>query len=61
MLGEAATVIVSVTVVLGLMAMVAVALRLYCRKLQKLPLGGDDYCVVASLVQNQTCPLRSIR
>lgn len=51
MLGEAATVIVSVIVILAIMAIVAVALRLYCRKLQKLALGGDDYCIIIALVE----------
>lgn len=51
MLGEAATVIVTVTVVLGIMAIGAVALRVHCRKLQNLPLGGDDYTMVIALVQ----------
>ena len=50
MLGEAATVIVTVTVALGIMAIVAVALRLYCRKLQRVPFGGDDYCIIVALV-----------
>lgn len=51
MLSEAATIIVVVTVVLGITAVVAVALRLYCRRLQKLPLGSDDYCVIVALVR----------
>lgn len=50
MLGQAATIIVSVTVVLGVLAIAAVALRLYCRYLQKFNLGGDDYCIIVSLV-----------
>ena len=58
MLGEAATVIVAVTVILGVMAMLAVALRLYCRKLQKLPLGGDDYCIIITLVSIGQSALR---
>ena len=54
MLGEAATIIITVTVVLSVMAIAAVALRLYCRKLQKLSLGGDDYCVIIALVRGFT-------
>lgn len=50
MLSEAPTVIVTVTVTLGVMAIVAVALRLYCRRLQKLRFGGDDYCIIIALV-----------
>lgn len=61
MLGEAATVIVTVTVILGVMAIVAVALRLYCRKLQQLPLGGDDYCIIITLVQIGCSALRYMR
>ena len=52
MLGEAATIIITVTVVLGIIAIVAVVLRLYCRNLQKQPIGGDDYCVFIALVQS---------
>ena len=51
MLGEAATIIITVTVVLGTIAILAVALRLYCRNLQKQPLGSDDYCVFIALVE----------
>ena len=50
MLGEAPTVIVTVTVALGVIAIAAVTLRLYCRKLQKVTLGGDDYCIIIALV-----------
>ena len=50
-LGEAATMIITVTVVLGITAILAVVLRLYCRKLQNQPLGGDDYCVLIALVE----------
>ena len=52
MLGEAATIIITVTVVLGVMAIAAVGLRLYCRKVQKISLGGDDYCVIIALVRD---------
>ena len=61
MLREAATVIVTVTVVLGVMAIVAVALRLYCRKLQKVPFGDDDHCVVITLVYIGLTALRYMR
>lgn len=61
MLNGTATVIVVVTVVLGFMAILAVALRLYCRRLQKLPLGGDDYCIVIALVLLQFPSLQLIR
>ena len=54
MLRQTATVIVTVTVILCILATVAVALRLYCRRLQKLPLGGDDYCVLITLVRQQS-------
>lgn len=50
MLNGTATVIITVTVILGFLAVVAVALRLYCRRLQKLSLGGDDYCILIALV-----------
>ena len=50
MLNETATVIITVTVILGFLAVVAVALRLYCRRLQKLSLGGDDYYILIALV-----------
>jgi len=50
MLSQAATVVVSVTVILGLLAFVAVGLRLYCRYFQKARLGADDYCVLVALV-----------
>jgi len=50
MLSQAATVVVSVTVILGLLAFVAVGLRLYCRYFQKARLGADDYCVLVALL-----------
>ncbi|TAQ83786.1 hypothetical protein B7494_g7887 [Chlorociboria aeruginascens] len=50
MLSQAATVVVSVTVILGLLAFVAVGLRLYCRYYQKARFGADDYCVLVALV-----------
>jgi hypothetical protein len=46
----AATVILSVTIILGVLAIIAVILRLYCRIYQKERLGGDDYCAIISLV-----------
>lgn len=45
-----ATVILVVTIILGVLAIIAVTLRLYCRVYQKEPFGGDDYCVIISLV-----------
>lgn len=57
MLGEAATVVVTVTIILGSLAIAAVALRLYCRKLQKVPIGADDYCVIVALVKASTVSL----
>ncbi|KAL9616150.1 MAG: hypothetical protein Q9160_008956 [Pyrenula sp. 1 TL-2023] len=50
MLGQAATICVSLTVNLGTFAIGAVALRLYCRRMQKLTLGGDDYFMIAALL-----------
>lgn len=44
------TVIVTVTTILGVLAIIAVILRIYCRIYQKEPLGGDDYCAIISLV-----------
>ena len=52
MFDEAATVIIVVTVVLNVFATIAVGLRLHCRKLQRLPLGADDYCVLITLVKD---------
>lgn len=61
MLNEAATIIVTVIVVLDVLAIAVVALRLYCRKLQKLPFGGDDYCIIITLVQIEILGLPFIR
>ncbi|KAI1383945.1 uncharacterized protein F4822DRAFT_418099 [Hypoxylon trugodes] len=49
MLNQAATVAVSVTVILGFLAIVAVGLRVYCRLSQKISLGADTYCVLVAL------------
>ena len=60
MLGEAATVVVTVTVILGSLAIAAVALRLYCRRLQNVPIGADDYCVLVALVKILTVCLPKV-
>ncbi|KAF2118800.1 hypothetical protein BDV96DRAFT_642973 [Lophiotrema nucula] len=40
-----------VTVTLGVPAITFVALRFYCRlKIQKIPLGGDDWCILVALL-----------
>ncbi|KAI0872490.1 hypothetical protein GGS24DRAFT_518487 [Hypoxylon argillaceum] len=49
MLNQAATVAVSVTVILGVLAIVAVGLRVYVRLSQKIPLGPDTYCILVAL------------
>ncbi|KAJ3557861.1 hypothetical protein NPX13_g9841 [Xylaria arbuscula] len=49
MLNQAATVTVSVTVILGILAIVAVGLRVYVRLSQKIPLGPDTYCILVAL------------
>ncbi|KAI1192457.1 hypothetical protein F5X97DRAFT_329618 [Nemania serpens] len=49
MLNQAATVAVSVTVILGVLAIVAVGLRVYVRLCQKIPLGPDTYCILVAL------------
>lgn len=63
-LTPAAKICFAVTITLGIVAIIAVALRFYCRvKLQKLPLGGDDWAIFAALVRPRpTCtpPSRAI-
>lgn len=58
MLNQAATVAVSVTVILGVLAIVAVGLRVYVRLSQKIPLGPDTYCILVALVR--LLPIRSV-
>lgn len=50
-MGQAATVVITVTVILGILAIVAVGLRLYCRVFQRSSFGADDYCMVAAVVR----------
>lgn len=51
MLGEAANIIIAVTIVFGTLAVISVGLRLYCRTLQKLSYGLDDFLILAALVR----------
>ena len=55
MSSQAATAIITVTIILGALAIVAVALRLYYPKLQGLTFGGDAYCMVIALVILSAC------
>lgn len=46
-MGGAATIVITVTIVLGILSIISVTLRLYCRiAYQRSPLGPDDYCVI---------------
>ena len=47
---NAAAVLVAITVLLGVLATTAVGLRLFCRYLQKMPAGLDDYLIIIALV-----------
>ncbi|KAF4612595.1 hypothetical protein G7Y89_g15584 [Cudoniella acicularis] len=49
MLGQAQTVVTSVTVILGFLAIVAVGLRIYCRSFQNAKIGSDDYVIIVAL------------
>ena len=49
---SAAVALVLITVILGLLAIIAVALRLYCRIYQKHSFGADDYCILIAVVRS---------
>ena len=50
-LTEAAKVCIVVTTTLGLIAIITVVLRFYCRlKIQKINLGPDDWCALVAVV-----------
>lgn len=48
-----AKVIITVTTILGVLAIVSVVLRIHARVYSKLYLGVDDYLVIISLVRTQ--------
>lgn len=48
---QAAKVCIAVTTALGIIAIIVVALRFYCRlRVQKIKIGPDDWCSLAALV-----------
>lgn len=44
-----------ISIVFSLVAIAAVALRFYSRRLKRAPFGPDDYCILPALVSLSSC------
>ena len=54
-MGQSPSQVVGVTTFLGLLALLAIALRFCARRLKKVGLGWDDYTIVAAMVRSLLC------